>query len=78
MIETEQVKEILTQKIPGAQIEVYDMTGTKDHLDVHVTWNGFEGKSLIEQHQVIYQALQNQVQDGSIHALSIKTRTKPE
>jgi len=76
MIELEQVKEILTQKIPGAQIEVYDMTGTQDHIDVRIAWSGFEGKSLIEQHRVVNQALHDQIKDGSIHALSIKTKIK--
>jgi stress-induced morphogen len=73
MIEPESIQRILTEKLPGAEITVEDMTGTQDHFEVKVLWEGFKGKGLIQQHQIINQALTTQLEDGSIHALKIKT-----
>jgi len=74
MITSEQIQEILALKFPKSEIIVTDMTGTKDHYEVRVEWPGFEGKSLIEQHQLVNGALKDRLDDGSIHALSIKTQ----
>ena len=61
------------QKLPGAEITVEDMTGTRDHFEVIVMWLGFNGKSVIEQHKMVNQALEGPLHDGKIHALKIKT-----
>ena len=73
MITPEQIKEILEQKLKGADISVEDMTGTSDHFEARVTWEVFRGKGLIEQHQLVNQALSGPLEDGRIHALKIKT-----
>lgn len=73
MIEPEQIQTILVGQLPGAEITVEDLTGTRDHFEVKVLWEGFKGKGLIEQHQMINRALAFQLEDGSIHALKIKT-----
>ena len=73
MMEPEAIQLILVGKLPGAEITVEDLTGTRDHFEVKVLWEGFKGKGLIEQHQIVNSALKNQLEDGSIHALKIKT-----
>jgi stress-induced morphogen len=73
MIEPESIQRILSDKLPGAEVTVEDMTGTQDHFEVKVLWDGFKGKGLIEQHRIINQMLAPQLEDGSIHALKIKT-----
>lgn len=73
MIEPEMIQKILAEKLSGAEVTVEDMTGTQDHFEVKVLWEGFKGKGLVEQHQVINKALAPQLEDGSIHALKIKT-----
>lgn len=73
MIEPEQIQEIVAKNLPGAEVTVQDMTGTRDHFEVTVLWEGFKGKSLIQQHQIVNQSLTQQLEDGSIHALKIKT-----
>ena len=72
-MDTETIQNILEKSLPGAEITVADLTGTQDHFEVQVLWEGFKGKSLIQQHQVIHQALAMPLEDGSIHALKIKT-----
>ena len=59
--------------LPGAKVEVIDETGTQDHLRATVTTPQFEGLSRIEQHKLVKKAVQPRFDDGSIHALSIKT-----
>lgn len=73
MIVPEILQRLLEEKLPGAEITVEDMTGTQDHFEVKVRWEGFRGKGLIQQHQIVNQALAPQLEDGSIHALKIKT-----
>lgn len=60
---------------PGAEIAVEDTTGTGDHFRVAIVANQFAGLSRIEQHRLVYAAVQSGLDDGSIHALSIQTRT---
>ena len=59
--------------LPGATVEVVDETGTRDHLRATVSAPQFEGIPRIEQHKLVKRAVQTRFDDGSIHALSIKT-----
>ena len=69
----EEVKEIILNGIPGAQVEVRDMTGTGDHFDILIVSEAFRGKALIEQHQMVFGTLANEM-DKRIHAVQLKTR----
>lgn len=73
MYSAEKIQEILTQSLPGAQVKV---TGINDHFETTVVWEGFKGKSLVEQHQMVMAPLQEGLKEA-IHALSIKTKIKP-
>jgi stress-induced morphogen len=59
--------------IPGASVEVVDTTGTGDHFEARVVSATFSGKSMIEQHKEVYAPLQDLLQTGQLHALSVKT-----
>lgn len=72
-MEPQEIHGILMQKLPGAEITVEDMTGTRDHFEVIVMWAGFNGRSVIEQHKIVNQALAGPLDEGKIHALKIKT-----
>lgn len=74
MYSAEKIREILVKSLPGASVQVIDTTGTGDHFDAQVTWDGFRGKSLVEQHQLVMAPLKEGLQ-GAIHALAIKTKT---
>ena len=56
--------------LPGAEVEVVD-EGGGDHLRAIVSAPQFEGLSRIEQHRLVKGAVQERMDDGSIHALSI-------
>ena len=74
MLEPERVKELLTSAFPGADIDLVDLTGTRDHYQARIVSAAFAGKSLIEQHQMVYRAL-GDAMNGPIHALALKTYT---
>ena len=71
----ERVAERLREALPGARVEVVDLTGTDDHLEARVEWSAFEGKSSIERHRLVYAPLRTWIEDDTIHALSIRTWT---
>jgi stress-induced morphogen len=74
MLEPSKVQELLARAFPGADIELVDLTGTQDHYQARIVSDAFAGKSLIEQHKLVYGAL-GDAMNGPIHALSLKTYT---
>ena len=68
-----ELKGMIEAALPGAAAEVSDETGTGDHIRATVVAPQFEGLSRIEQHKLVKKAVQTRFEDGSIHALSIKT-----
>ncbi len=73
-METEQVKELIISGLPDAQVEVIDTTGTKDHFSAVVVSEDFIGKSMVQQHQMVYKTLGKYL-TNEIHALQLKTMT---
>jgi len=63
---------MIEQALPGAEVEVID-EGGGDHLRAIVTASQFEGLSRIDQHRLVKAAVRERFDDGSIHALSLKT-----
>ena len=68
------IKKILKNKIKNSQIFIRDMTGNNDHFNLIVISNIFEGLTLIEQHKIVYKALDSLI-TKEIHALQLKTIT---
>ena len=75
-ISLDEVRLLIEASLPGAEVEVTDQTGTQDHLQANVRALQFDGLSRIEQHRLVKKAVQARFDDGSIHALSIKTAPK--
>ena len=75
MIQFSEIETLIRTAIPSAKVEVSDMTGTGDHFEIQVVSKAFEGKTLIEQHKMVFSALQKEM-DDRIHAVKIKTRIK--
>ena len=74
MMDPEEVQRLLSQAFPEGEIRVSDLTGTRDHYEAQVVSEAFVGKSLLEQHQLVYAAL-GAAMHGPIHALALKTYT---
>ena len=73
MVNSNDVITAITKLIPDAQVSVDDLSGGGDHLQVNVISASFKGLSMIKQHQLIYDALSNELANESIHALALKT-----
>ncbi|WAL62644.1 BolA family protein [Thermocoleostomius sinensis] len=78
MVSPDQVAEMIKVGLPDAQVQVQDLTGTRDHYQVVVVSSQFEGKRLIQQHQLVYRTLQQAMSSEAIHALTMKTYTPQE
>lgn len=74
MIEPEVIVRKIKDELEDAEVQVEDLTGTKDHYQVEVVSEAFDGKPLIKQHRMIYDALGDEM-DGPIHALTLETKT---
>lgn len=69
------VRELIQRALPDASVDVVDTTGTGDHFQATVVSAAFDGKSRVDQHRLVYDAVADGLADGSIHALSMRTRT---
>jgi acid stress-induced BolA-like protein IbaG/YrbA len=75
MVSPDQVELMIKDSIPDAEVQVQDLTGGGDHYQVVVISPAFEGKRLIQQHQMVYGAVKQAMSTETIHALSVKTFT---
>ncbi len=74
MIEPTEVERLLRTHFPDMDLHLEDLTGTKDHYQARLVSSAFEGKSPVQQHQLVYSALQEEMK-GAIHALALQTYT---
>lgn len=77
LLEPNELKGIIEEGIPDSSVTVTDLTGTRDHYRVEVVSPVFEGKTLVQQHQIVYQAVGDHM-TGAVHALQIRTSTPEE
>jgi len=75
VITSDALTSYIRQTMPDAQVSVTDRTGTMDHFSIRVVSNSFKGKNLLDRHRMVYQALDEPMKDGRIHALEIKAET---
>ena len=75
MAPSDQLQVLLSSAFPDAdELSVVDRTGGGDHFQVTVASGRFDGLSLVEQHKLVYAALEQPLADGIIHELRIKTK----
>jgi acid stress-induced BolA-like protein IbaG/YrbA len=72
MVDVRDIGSLLEQALPGADVQVEDRGGG-NHLYAHVRAPQFSGRTVVDQHRMVYAPLQHLLDDGSIHALSIRT-----
>jgi stress-induced morphogen len=73
MADLAEIEGMIAAALPGASVEVIDETGAGDHLRATVVAAQFEGLSRLDQHRLVRAAVKERLDDGQIHALSIKT-----
>jgi acid stress-induced BolA-like protein IbaG/YrbA len=75
MIRPEEVQRLIEAGLPEAEVLVQDLTGGGDHYQVTVVSTAFAGKSLVQQHRLVYSAVNQAMATDQIHAFALKTYT---
>ncbi len=71
----EEIQTLLQSGMPDAEIEIKDLAGDGEHYAATVKSAAFVGKSRVQQHQLVYQALGGRM-GGQLHALALTTLVK--
>lgn len=66
------LQNMLAQAFPNADIRIDDIRGDGEHYAANITTKDFIGKSRVQQHQMVYAALNGLMKD-ELHALQINT-----
>ena len=67
-----EILRLIKQALPDAVVEIKDLRGDGDHYQAYVESREFVGKTKVQQHQMVYAALQGRV-GGVLHALALNT-----
>ena len=67
-----EIERLIKEKLPDARVEIRDLAGDGDHYAAHVICTAFQGKTRVQQHQMVYEALGGRM-GGALHALALTT-----
>ena len=67
-----EIERLIKQSLPDAEVRIEDLAGDGDHYRAHIVSEAFRGKSRLQQHQIVYQALGERM-GGELHALALRT-----
>jgi stress-induced morphogen len=73
-MDANEIERLIKARLPDAQVSVRDLVGDGDHYAATVISAAFKGKSRVQQHQIVYEALHGQM-GGVLHALALQTGT---
>ncbi len=66
------IERMIKEAIPDAEVTIRDLAGDGDHYAAEVVSESFRGKTRVQQHQMVYKALQGNM-GGVLHALALQT-----
>jgi len=72
-----EIESMIKAAIPDAQVNIEDLRGDGDHYAAYVVSPTFKGKTRVQQHQMVYQALRGRM-GNELHALALQTSAPPE
>jgi stress-induced morphogen len=67
-----EIETLIKQALPDARVTIRDLAGDGDHYAAEVVSEAFRGKSRVQQHQMVYEALKGNM-GGTLHALALQT-----
>lgn len=73
-MEANEIERLIKEALPDAQVTIEDLRGDGDHYACHVVSSAFSGKNRVQQHQLVYKALQGRM-GTELHALALQTAT---
>jgi stress-induced morphogen len=68
----DEIERLIRRHIPDAEVTIHDLAGDGDHYAATVVSAAFKGKSRVQQHQLVYEALKAEM-GGQLHALALQT-----
>ena len=71
-MESAEIERLIRAALPDARVEIQDLAGDGDHYAATVVSESFRGKTRVQQHQIVYKALQGRM-GGELHALALTT-----
>ena len=71
-MDASEIERLIRAGIPDAEVTLEDMRGDGDHYAAYIVSASFKGRSRVQQHQMVYQALQGNM-GAALHALAIQT-----
>ncbi len=71
-MQPQEIERLIKDCIPDAQVTIRDLAGDGDHYAATVVSETFRGKTRVQQHQMVYAALQGNM-GGALHALALQT-----
>lgn len=71
-MQMEDIEHLIKAALPDAKVSIQDLRGDGDHYAAHVVSATFKGKTRIQQHQIVYDALRGRM-GGELHALALQT-----
>ena len=72
-MDASEIEQMIKTALPDAQVTIEDLKGDGDHYAANVTSKEFVGKSRVQQHQLVYNALQGKM-GNQLHALALQTK----
>jgi stress-induced morphogen len=66
------IERLIKAEIPDAEVTIRDLVGDGDHYSAIVVSEAFRGKSRVQQHKLVYDALKGEM-GGKLHALALQT-----
>ncbi len=72
-MEASEIERLIKDAFPDAEVTIEDLRGDGDHYAALVISSAFEGKSRVQQHQMVYGALKGKM-GGDLHALALQTQ----
>jgi stress-induced morphogen len=67
-----EIERLIREKLPDAEVSIRDLAGDGDHYAAMVISEAFRGKTRVQQHQMVYDALRGSM-GGALHALALQT-----
>ena len=71
-MDAQEIERLIKERFPEAEVTIRDLAGDGDHYAAHVVAKEFAGKTRVQQHKMVYDALHGQV-GSQLHALALTT-----
>lgn len=71
-MDAKEIESLIKARMPSAEVSIRDLAGDGDHYAAHVVSPDFKGKSRLQQHKMVYEALEGRM-GGVLHALALTT-----